>query len=73
MTYRINIDDHENLFRAAYESMRKKKPLLENLKNKWRRYYGVDLVYENSRAQYLDFKDEQHFIMFVLNVDQNGR
>jgi len=76
MTYRIKIDDHMNLFRAAHEAIsipesRILNPITqpsEYVKSAWREQYGVEVVYENSRAQYLDFRDERHFIIFSLKA-----
>ena len=76
MTYRIKIKDHMNLFRAAHEAIlipesRILDPITqpsEYVKSAWREQYGVEVVYENSRAQYLDFRDERHFIIFLLQA-----
>ena len=78
MTYRVKIADHMDLFRAAHEVIRPPASEIlmhpaEYVKSAWRERYGVDIVYENSRAQYLDFKDEKHFMVFLLGVDQNVR
>lgn len=80
MTYRVKIHDIDQVFERAhncvvreiyhnYPRYRDRDTSTANLiKTVWHELYGVSVVYENSRAQWLDFDDERHYNVFLLKV-----
>jgi hypothetical protein len=80
MTYRVRIYDIYEVFKRAHDcvvrEIQRKRSLTwyrdcsaaKLVKTVWYELYGVCIVYENSRAQWLDFDDERHFTIFCLKA-----
>jgi hypothetical protein len=80
MTYRVKISDHSDIIHSANEAILRymessigqfititRTPSV--LSNAWREHYGVEIVYdEYEQPEYLDFRDERHFIIFSLKA-----
>ena len=76
MTYRVKIHDIYEVFKRAHTQVldeiycddRKAASPHALICSVWYEMYGVHVVYENSRAQWLDFDDERHFTIFCLKA-----
>jgi hypothetical protein len=72
MTYRIKIEDHKEIVFSANEAILPPNEIrsAEWEINAWRQRYDAEIVYDElEQPKYLDFRDEKHYIWFVLSVN----
>jgi hypothetical protein len=72
MTYRIKIEDHKEIIFSANKAILPSNEIrsAEWEINAWLQHYDAEIVYDElEQPKYLDFRDEKHYIWFVLSVN----